>query len=359
LCAARSSGEHAASLEEAVIARSSFAVRFVVADVVVLAAGCTSPPPPRPPVETPPPGSIVAFTENSSSPLVAFDVRRATVRGVDGAVRSPVASIAGLSGDGLVGVAVTGRGSASVFRVTRTGDAAPIGKALPGPRDAAYHSLAVAGGRAMVADCDAVAVLDLAGPSRWRTVGDGCWAALSPDGSRVAFSPDGRRVFEREIRTGHARPMFDVSGLDLGTGRETRLFGPPSWGPDGIAFTVVSGDQAAFYLARPNGALERLLQERLLKTVRPPVLAWQPNGGLLGAMDDLGSGGVVRTFDPATGAHRVVALDPLAFDGLVWSPDGSSLATLTSGGFLLVVGTDGSWRARVDTTWSSMLGWLT
>jgi hypothetical protein len=344
--------------EEAVIGRSSFVVRCAAAGVVVLAAGCTSPPPPRPPVEAPP-GSIVAFTENSSSPLVAFDVRRATVHAVDGSVRSPLASIAGVWGDGLVGVAVTGRGSASVFRVTGTGDAAPMGPALPGPRDAAYRSLAVAGGRALVADCDAVAVLDLADPSRWRTVGDGCWAALSPDGTRVAFSPDGRRVFEREIRAGGARPLFDVSGLDLGTGRGTRLFGPPSWGPDGIAFTAVSGDQAAIYLARPNGALERLLQERLLKTVRPPVLAWQPNGGLLGVMDDLGSGGVVRTFDPATGAHGVVALDPLAFDGLVWSPDGSSLATLTSGGFLLVVGTDGSWRARVDTTWSSMLGWLT
>ncbi|MGZ4137084.1 MAG: hypothetical protein ACXVPX_05880 [Actinomycetota bacterium] len=328
--------------------------------LAVLAGGCTSSPRPRTRNETPPPppGSIVAFTENSSSALVAFDVRRATVRGVDASVRSPLASIAGVSVDGLVGVAVTGHGAASVFRVTSAGAATAIGPALRGPRNAAYHSLAVAGGRAMVADCDTVAVLDLAAASRWRAVGDGCWAALSPDGRRVAFSPDGRRVFEREVAAGRARQMFDVSGLDLGTGRPARLFGPPSWGPGGIALTVVSGDQAAIYLARPSGTLEQLLQERLLKTVRPPALAWQPNGGLLGVMDDLGSGGVVRTFDPAAGSHRVVALDPLAFDGLVWSPDGSSLATLTSGGFLLVVGTDGSWRARVDTTWSSMLGWL-
>jgi hypothetical protein len=325
----------------------------------MLVAGCTSSPTPPPRVErTPPPGSIVAFTENASTPLVAFHVRGASARSVDGPVRSPLASAAAASGDALTAVAVSSRGSASVFRVT-TGAAAAttIGPALEGPHDAAYRSLAVAGGRALVADCAAVAVLDLADPSRWRTVGSGCWAALSPDGSRAAYSPDGVHVLERRIDASRARPMFDVSRLDLGTDRSARLFGPPSWGPGGIAFTVVAGDQAGIYLARPDGATEQLLQERLLKTVRPAVLAWQPNGELLGVMDDLGSGGVLRTFDPAAGTHRVVALDPLGFDGLVWSPDGSSLASLTSAGSLLVVGTDGAWRSRVDTTWSSMLGW--
>jgi hypothetical protein len=47
----------------------------------------------------------------------------------------------------------------------------------------------------------------------------------------------------------------------------------------------------------------------------------------------------------------------LGFDGLAWSPDGSSLASLTSGDFLLVVGTDDVWRARVSTTWNTLLGW--
>ncbi|MGZ4147679.1 MAG: hypothetical protein ACXVPL_08230, partial [Actinomycetota bacterium] len=135
--------------------RRCFAVLCAVTGLAVLAGGCTSSPRPRARTETPPPpGSIVAFTENSSSALVAFDVRRATVRGVDASVRSPLASIAGVSGDGLVGVAVTGHGAASVFRVTSAGDATAIGPALRGPRNAAYHSLAVAGGRAMVADCD-------------------------------------------------------------------------------------------------------------------------------------------------------------------------------------------------------------
>jgi hypothetical protein len=351
---------HAHPKEAAIAGRRRFAVRCLVAGVAAIAAGCTSAPAPPPRVEQrPPPGSIVAFTENASSPLVTFEVRGASARSVDGPVRGPLATAAAASGDVLTGVAVTSRGSASVFRLS-AGDAAvtTIGPALDGPGDVAYRSLAVAGGRALVADCDAVSVLDLADPSRWRTVGTGCWAALSPDGARVAYSPDGVHVLERRVGASRARPMFDVSRLDLDTVRPARLFGPPAWGPGGIAFTVVAGDQAAIYLARPDGVTDRLLQERLLKTVRPAVLAWQPNGELLGAMDDLGSGGVLRTFDPATGTRRVVALDPLGFDGLVWSPDGSSLASLTSAGFLLVVGSDGGWRARVDTTWSSMVGWV-
>jgi hypothetical protein len=347
--------------EEGVIAdRRRFRGARVAAALAVLVAGCTSSPAPaRPRLERPPPGSVIAFSESSSRPLVAFDVRRATLRPLAARINAPIASAAAVSGDRMTGVVVTGRGSASVFALDARGDVARVGPVLDGRRDVPYHSVAVAGDRAMVADCDGVAVLDLVGASPWRTVGHGCWAALSPDGSRVAFSPDGVQVFERSIVGGsRPRPLFDISRLDLGTDRRARLFGPPSWGPAGIALTVVAGDQAGIYLARPTGGVDLLLQERLLKTVRPPALAWQPNGELLGVMDDVGSGGVLRVFDPATGAHRVVALDPLTFDGLVWSPDGSSLASLTSAGFLLVVGTDGSWRARVDTTWSSMLGWV-
>jgi WD40 repeat protein len=341
--------------------RRWFAAAGLIAGLSLVAgSACTWPASPRGATgPTGPRGSIIGFTQNTANtPLVAFDVREATVRSAGGDVRSPLASAAAVSGDGLTAVAVTARGTASAFRLTPGQSAAPVGPAYDGRAQADYRSLAVAGDLVVVADCDAVVVLDTTGSSGWRPVGRGCWAAPSPDGADVVFSPDGIHVFERSLEATRARALFDIHGLDLGTRDPARFFGAPAWGPDGIAFAVVAGTQAAVYLRSSDGSLVRLLQERLLKTVRPPILAWQPNGRLLAMMDDLGSGGVLRTFDAASGTGRVVALDPLGFQGLAWSPDGSSLATLTSGHFLLVVGTDDVWRARVYATWDGVLGWM-
>jgi hypothetical protein len=339
------------------------AIRAVPAGLaVLLAASCTSGSPHavRPSAEPPPPGSIIAFTRDTAvSPLVAFDVRRGTVRAVGGSVRTPITST-GVTSDGtLTAVVVASSGDASVVRVASSGDATTVGPVLGGAPDIVSRSVGVVGDRAMVADCSRVWVLDTATASRWRAVAYGCWAALSPDGTRVAYSPDGIHVLERRLDGRRPTLLFDVPDIDLGTRAPTRLIGQPAWGPAGIAFTVVSGDQAATYLdpLRPVG-LVRLWQEPLLKTVRPPILAWQPGGRLLGVMDDLATGGVIRVFDADARTDRVVALDPLGFSGLVWSPDGSALATLTSSSSLLVVDTAGGWRARVRTTWTGMLGWV-
>jgi hypothetical protein len=336
-------------------------VRALVA--ACLATGCTAPASTvsRTPASPAPSGSIVAFTQNAASPpLVAFDVRASTIRSLGAATRDPAASTAALQGDDLVAVVVSPPGRATVVRVGPSGAPSAVGPALQGQREAAFRSLSIANDTALVADCRNVSVLDTAAPGRWRSVGRGCWAALAPDASSLVYSPDGRTVLRATPDdASRGRILFDVAeGLDLGADERPALFGAPAWGEDGIAFVAIAGDQAGVFLRRPGGEIVRLLQEKLLKTARPPILAWEPGGRVLAMMDDLGSGGVLRTFDPEDGTRRVVALDALAFEGLVWSPDGSSLATLTSAGALLVVGADGVWRARVETTWNDVLGWL-
>jgi hypothetical protein len=308
-----------------------------------------------------PPGSIVAFTQNAASPpLVAFDLRASTIRSLGAATRDPAASTAVLHGDDLVAVVVSPPGGATVVRVGPSAAPSAVGPPLRGSREAAFRSLSIAKDTALVADCKNVSVLDTAGPGGWRSVGRGCWAALSPDASSLAYSPDGQTVLRGTATDlSRGRIMFDVAeDVDLDTEERPTLFGAPAWSEDGIAFVAIAGNQAGVFLRRPGGEIMPLLQEKLLKTARPPILAWAPGGGVLAMMDDLGSGGVLRTFDAEDGTRRVVALDALAFDGLVWSPDGSSLATLTSAGALLVVGADGVWRDRVETTWNDILGWL-
>jgi hypothetical protein len=327
-----------------------------------MVASCTAAPAPSRSAGPPPPaGSILAFTQNTQGPpLVAFDVRGTTVHAVGDVARDPAAAAAAPFEGGLLAVVVATTGRATVVRVGGATAPDEIGPVLDGSRDVPYRSLSIARDRVVVADCDRVAVLDTAAARSWHHVGSGCWAALAPDATGIVYSPDGRTV----VRTASAgsprdRVLFDLADVvDLGTARPPRLFGAPAWGGAGIAFTAVAGDQAGVFLLRPDGDVVTLLREKLLKTARPPILSWGPDGRLLAMMDDLGNGGVLRTFDPSTGERRVVALDGLGFDGLVWSPDGSSLATLTSAGALLVVGTDGVWRARVQTTWNGMLGWV-
>jgi hypothetical protein len=356
------------SRNDAVSSRPRTSVRGSIVAVAAVAAvtassACTSSTPigsrtPLPPV---PSGSIVAFTQNPESPpLVAFDVRGATMRPVGSSVRDPADVASSFAGEALTAVVVSTRGTTTVLEIGRALAAAPerVGPPLVGPRDADFRSLSLTLDRVLVADCSSVSVLDLSVPDRWRTVGRGCWGALSPNGTLAVFSPDGQHVVTVRGDVGSPRPLFDLADVaDLGTAERPRLWGAPAWGSAGLAFVAIAGNQAGVFLRRPGGEVVRLMQEQLLKTARPPILAWRPDGGLLALLDDMGTGGALRTFDPKTGAHRVVALDALGFDDLVWSPDGSSLATLTSAGALLVVGTDDVWRTRVQTTWNAMLGW--
>jgi hypothetical protein len=336
----------------------------VAAISAALLGACTSAPPAAPARPSPPSvvGSILALTRDLGSPgLVRLTLERQSVSPVGPMWRNPPAAAAATAADGAVTiVAVARNGVAAASSVAPGSPPHRIGPAIRTAPDAAEVSVAATSSRVLVADCERVRVLDATSPAGWTDVGGGCWATLSPDGSRAAYSPDGRRILEAPAAGGRPRSLVAVGDLpDLGGRRAPQLFGVPAWGSAGLAFSVTAGDQAGLFLRRSDGSVDLIVRERLLKTVRPPVLAWQPGGELLAVMDDLGTGGTLRLFDPRSGAERVIGLDALGFDGLVWSPDGTSVATMTSSGALLVVGTDERWRARVDTTWNRILAWTT
>jgi hypothetical protein len=65
--------------------------------------------------------------------------------------------------------------------------------------------------------------------------------------------------------------------------------------------------------------------------------------------------GVLRLWDPESDHLRAIGLDLLGFSEPQWSPDGSSLASLTSAKSLIVFDPGGAWRLRVETTWEDQL----
>jgi hypothetical protein len=338
-------------------------------------AACTTQEPVSSPRGRPAPaatGSILALTQDASAPgLVRMAVGRGSVEPVGSMPRDPAAAAAAPGPDGLTAVAVTRSGVARAYVIDPSSGPRPVGPPLRIAPDQEHVSVSASASRVLVADCDRVRVLDVTRPTKgWTDVGVGCWATLSPDGSRVATSPDGRRIvavpFEGRhivavpLDAGRVRPLADLAAV-AGAGPSARLFGAPAWGPQGLAFAATEGNQAAVYVKPPDRPAVVVVRERLEKTVRPPLLAWQRGGRLLAIMDDLGTGGALRVFDPSnadpSNAERVIALDALGFEGLLWSPDGSSLATMTSADALLVVGTDARWRTRVETTWNWLLAW--
>jgi hypothetical protein len=339
--------------------RATLAV--VASAIGLLGAACTGGTPP-PPASGPPAaaGSILALTQDVGSPaLVRFSLAAQRVAPVGPMPRTPSAAASAVGPDGSVTAAVvSASGVATAYAIPRGGRPRPVGPPLRTDPSADDVSVAATASRIVVSDCRSVRVLDVSAPARWTDLGAGCWATFSPDGSRVAYSPDGVRIVDVAAAGGAGRTLVDAADVPSIGGRgPARLFGTPAWGSGGIAFAVTQGDQAAIFLRAPDGRVHLIVQERLWKTVRPPVLTWQPGGDLLGIMDDLGTGGALRLFDPASARERVIGLDALGFDGLLWAPDGTSLATMTSAGALLVVGTDERWRARVDTTWNRMLAW--
>jgi hypothetical protein len=323
--------------------------------VALVLGACTVPGPEPAPAERPAPrpsGSILALAEDAGVPgLVRMAIGRQTVAPVGSMPPDPAAAAAAPDDrGGLTAVAVTRRGVARAYRIEGSAVRA-VGPALSVADDPEHLSVSATAERVLVADCDRVRVMDLYGPNpRWTDVGTGCWASLSPDGTRIAWSPDGHRILGSDADGSRVRTMVDLG--------PRRLFGAPAWGAAGLAYATTVGDEAEIDVRHPDGTVERVVRERLEKTVRPPLLAWSREGDALAVMDDLGTGGALRVFDPSTRAERVIALDALGFEGLVWSPDGSSVATMTSSGALLVVGTDERWRARVDTTWTALLAWV-
>jgi hypothetical protein len=284
--------------------------------------------------------------ETLSAPIDPEAVNRATLTGI-GTI------------DGELILSANGGGT-QLLR-TRVGDtvATPVGPVLAvGAR--VDPLLAVGSHGALVSDCQRIWMLSLPDARRWTPIGDGCWAALAPDGRTVVSSPDGRRVIERAVGGGATDPVFDLRSLrrSLATTTIPVLIGTPAWGPAGLAFMVRAGDQFAVFIRDADGVMAKVLQEGYANEFRVPRIAWDPDGRLLAIADDVSpSGAVLRVFDPASRAVHALMLSPLAFAGVAWAPDGSSIAALTGTGQLIVVDLEGRWLLRRDTDWDGLLGW--
>jgi WD40 repeat protein len=215
--------------------------------------------------------------------------------------------------------------------------------------------LGLRGNTAIATACGArhaIFALDIERHAGWRRVAPGsCTAALSPNHARVAYArAHGRDVWAAAI--GGGRPdrvvkLSDVPGLEaLGIG-DPRAAGL-AWGRPGLAVLVTQGHQ---FPTQPNALLivepDRKTRVVGLGTAVGTDLAWQPHGSLLAFTNySLAGtrffglhpeGGDLRVYDPASGRLRQLAASPTDFEGLQWSPDGTTLVTGWSQSKLLFV----------------------
>jgi hypothetical protein len=172
----------------------------------------------------------------------------------------------------------------------------------------------------------------------------------------------GGQVRRTEIDGGRAPEII----FDLDEVRGLRGAGVPrprafemAFGPRGIAVSV--GDSfeapehgAVIVLPMPDGPGGAPADPDLvvLGEAYPSTLAWQRGGRLLAFLAcvncfaGFGFGqderiGEVHVYDAATGASRQVAAGDDTMTGLVWSPDGRALATLSGPNELLIVSARG------------------
>jgi hypothetical protein len=323
---------------------------------------------------TPAPNSIggtilAAAATDSSASAVAFRLPSETVTPVNTGQPIPIvtytvthASAADPAG-GLDLLVTDEHHRASAYRITTSGAATAAGPPLPTGKPDPYHSLSVAGGKALVASCSRISVLSFDDPRGWRPVAKGCWAGLSPDGNSLVYSADGAEIDQLRLPSGRPSKLLDTSQLEsiFPPGFATpSLVGPPVWGRNGIAFAVRSGADVAVVVREPSGHVRTVFQEPFLGKSQIPRLAWQPGGQLLAIADNMGpTGGVLRLWDPATDHLEAIGLDLLGFSVPQWAPDGSSLAALTSAKSLIVFDPRGTWQLRVETTWRDLLAWGT
>jgi WD40 repeat protein len=175
------------------------------------------------------------------------------------------------------------------------------------------------------------------------------------------YSPDGTTIYERRLPEGRPKKLLDTSALASVLPRglpDPTLVGPPAWGPGGIAFTIRSGNEVATVVRTTSGHVDTVFREAYMNKSQLPRLVWQPDGNLLAIADNMGpSGGVLRLYDPASQHLQAIGLDLLGFSEPQWSPDGTSLASLTSAKALIVFDVRGEWRFRVETQWRDLLAW--
>jgi hypothetical protein len=337
--------------------------------VLVAMCGCTSSsePPQQRSAAASESGTILAVGDvGPSSPVVAFTLPAQTLSVVPASGNIPVATytVSHASAPDPAGgtdvVALNGKRTAVVSRIAN-GGATAVGPALELSSTKSFYSLAVAGGTALAADCSRIATLSITHPTGWTTIGRGCWAGLSPSGTSIVYSTDGSSIERLDGAKGRPVELADAkllaSAFPPGSPRPS-FVGPPAWGSGGIAFAMRSGDLVVVALLDPAGQLRTIVREILVNHAQLPRFAWQPHGDTLAFTDSMGSsGGVVRIFHPDSGDLQAFGLDLLGFSQPAWSPDGRSLAVLTSAHALLVVDVLGDWKLHVETRWSDLIGW--
>jgi hypothetical protein len=332
--------------------------------VGLLAVSCTADHSVPAPSEAQLPGALLSITAGrQGTSLVRYHLADGAADTVSAPIDPEAVNRGTVTGAGVTGgqLVLSANGAATQLYRASVGEASatPVGPDLP-VEARVDPLLAIGAGGALVSDCRTVWVLPFPAARRWSAAGDGCWAALAPDGRTLVSSPDGRRVVERTTVGGAARSVFDVRDLrrSLATTAEPALIGTPAWGAAGLAFMVRAGDQFGLFVRDADGAMTKVLQERYANTFRVPRLAWDPAGRLLAIADDVSpSGAVLRLFDPAAGTLHALMLSPIGFAGIAWAPGGGSIAALTGTGQLIVLDLTGRWLLRRDTDWDRLLGW--
>jgi hypothetical protein len=215
------------------------------------------------------------------------------------------------------------RPDAQLFLATAGTRPEPVGEPVKGGSGFAFGgNLAVTWSCA--AGLGSVFVMDVTSDhSSWTRIARGCEAGISPDGQRIAFT-NGRSVWEGAPEPGAPTQVLSVGQLrEHGIHRFQLDAVGIAVGADGFAVPARSRRLGSAIVVAVGGRAPQVIP---LGGASIEWMAWQPKGQLLAFVDyvDATQSNEIRTFDPVTGTVRELAVT--SSQGLVWAPDGRSLA---------------------------------
>jgi WD40-like Beta Propeller Repeat len=228
-----------------------------------------------------------------------------------------------------------------LYRLTEDTQPDPIGDVLRGGSGLAFATHFAATWTCAERE-GAVYVMDVtASHPTWNRFARGCGAGISPDGRTIAYIWN-RAVWQGSVSGGPATRVMvpgDVPQLKaLGINRFRSSPGIVV-GSEGLAVAAGSDTRgAAIVVVRPH----RRPRVVPLGATTLRWMAWQPKGRLLAFVDYVNAtqSNEIRTFDPATGTLRELAVT--SSQGLVWAPDGRSLAIFKGASVVSYVAVDGA-----------------